>query len=88
MKQVDIFKNEGIQVIDSYERDSINNDEEWSQFIDKDNIQTPNQVSEENLDSQTYHDESIDNDTDNEWCEETERPSVVMDTLLQEPDIV
>ena len=33
----DLFKNEGIQVIDSHERDSINNDEEWSQFIDKDN---------------------------------------------------
>ena len=29
----------------------------------------------------------IDNDTDDEWCETTERSSGVMDTLLQEPDI-
>ena len=32
-------------------------------------------------------DDTIDNDTDDEWCETTEQPSGVMDTLLQEPDI-
>ena len=31
--------------------------------------------------------DTIDNDTDDEWCETTEQPSGVMDTLLQEPDI-
>ena len=31
--------------------------------------------------------DSVDNDTDDEWCEVTERPSGVVDTLLQEPDI-
>lgn len=33
-------------------------------------------------------DDSIDNDTDDEWCEETERSSGAMDTLLQEPDMI
>lgn len=33
-----------------------------------------------------YNDNS-DNDSDDEWCEETERPSGIMDTLLQEPDM-
>ncbi|CAB4033744.1 Hypothetical predicted protein, partial [Paramuricea clavata] len=31
--------------------------------------------------------DSVDNDTDDEWCEVSERPLGVMDTLLQEPDI-
>jgi hypothetical protein len=88
----DIFKNEGIQVLDNYVTDQENNDEEWSEFIDKDKTETGNLSNnlntqdQENVETQTCH-ISIDNDTDDEWCEETERPSGVMDTLLQEPDI-
>ena len=88
----DIFKNEGIQVLYNYVTDQENNDEEWSEFIDKDKTETGNLSNnlntqdQENVETQTC-DISIDNDTDDEWCEETERPSGVMDTLLQEPDI-
>ena len=32
-------------------------------------------------------DDNSDNDSDDEWCEETQRPSGIMDTLLQEPDM-
>ena len=43
---------------------------------------------QEKIESQACNDSiGIDNDTDDEWCEATERPSGVMDTLLQEPDI-
>ena len=42
--------------------------------------------SVENIETETRND-TIDNDTDDEWCETTERSSGVMDTLLQEPDI-
>jgi hypothetical protein len=89
-----IFKNEGRQVLDNYVTDQENNDEEeWSEFIDKDKTETGNLSNnlntqdQENVQTQTCY-ISIDNvnDTD-EWCEETERPSGVMDTLLQEPDI-
>ena len=40
----------------------------------------------ENAETET-RDDTIDNDTDDEWCETTEQPSGVMDTLLEEPDI-
>ena len=40
----------------------------------------------ENAETETRND-TIDNDTDDEWCETTERSSGVMDPLLQEPDI-
>ncbi|CAB4007911.1 Hypothetical predicted protein [Paramuricea clavata] len=73
--------------------DQENNDEEWSEFSDKDKTETSGNLSnnlntqdQKNVQTQTC-DISIDNDTDDEWCEETERPSGVMDTLLQEPDI-
>jgi hypothetical protein len=36
----DIFKNEGIQVLDNYVVDPGSNDEEWSEFIDKDKTET------------------------------------------------
>jgi hypothetical protein len=73
--------------------DPGSNDEEWSEFIDKDKTETPgnlpnnlNTQDQVNVQIETC-DISIDNDTDDEWCEETERPSGVMDTLLQESDI-
>jgi hypothetical protein len=91
----DIFKNEGIQVLDNYLTDPVTSDQEWSEFIDevKDKTETLGNLSN-NLNTQDQEkvetrtcDDSIDNDTDDEWCEETEQPSGVMDTLLQEPDI-
>ena len=83
----EIFKNEGIQVMDNYISNTVNNEDEWSEFISKDIKETSKNVSsEENVETETRND-TIDNDTDDEWCETTERSSGVMDTLLQEPDI-
>ena len=83
----EIFKNEGIQVIDKYISNTVNNEDEWSEFISEDINETSQNVSSvENIETETRND-TIDNDTDDEWCETTERSSGVMDTLLQEPDI-
>ena len=72
-----IFKNEGIQVLDNYVADPVINVEAWSEFVDKDSS-----LSNSNLNIQNKScNDSVDNDTDDEWCEETERPSGVMDTL-------
>ena len=83
----EIFKNEGIQVMDNYISNTVNNENEWSEFISEDiKAKSQNVSSEENVETETRND-TIDNDTDDEWCETTERSSGVMDTLLQEPDI-
>ena len=89
----EIFKNEGIQVMDNYVSNPVNKDEEWSEFITKNTKETSDNLSndlntqnQETLETRISND-SVDNDTDDEWCEVTERPSGVMDTLLQEPDI-
>ena len=83
----EIFKNEGIQVIDNYISNTVNNEDEWSEFISEDIKETSQNVSSvESMETKTRND-TIDNDTDDEWCETTERSSGVMDTLLQEPDI-
>ncbi len=71
-----------------------NNESEWSEFISKDKKETSENLST-NLSAQSQAEveatnasnDSIDNDTDDEWCETTERSSGVTDTLLQEPDI-
>ncbi len=89
-----LFKNEGIQAMDSYVPNQVdNNEDEWSEFISKDRKETSENLSV-NLNAQSQEveptnasNDSIDNDTDDEWCETTERSSGVMDTLLQEPDI-
>ena len=91
----ELFKNEGIQVIDSYVPNQVdNNEDEWSEFISKDRKETSenlsinlNAQSQEEVELTNTNNDSIDNDTDDEWCETTERSSGVMDTLLQEPDI-
>ena len=64
-----------------------------SEFISKD-IKEASQNLSINLNTQRVdnvetetRDDTIDNDTDDEWCETTEQPSGVMDTLLEEPDI-
>ena len=83
----EIFKNEGIQVIDKYISNTVNNENEWSEFISEDINETSQNVSSvQNIETEIRND-TIDNDTDDEWCETTERSSGVMDTLLQEPDI-
>ncbi len=46
-----------------------------------------NAPSQEEVESTNASNDSIENDTDDEWCEKTGRPSGVMDTLLLEPDI-
>ena len=86
----EIFKNEGIQIIDNYIiSNTVNNEDEWSKFISEDINETSQNVSSvENIETEAEtRNDSIDNDTDDEWCETTERSSGVMDTLLQEPDI-
>ena len=89
----EIFKNEGIQIMDNYVPNPVNKDEEWSEFITKNTKQIADNLSnglntqnQETVETRVSND-SVDNDTDDEWCEVTERPSGVMDTLLQEPDI-
>ena len=89
----EIFKNEGIQVMDNYVSNPVNKDEEWSEFITKNTKENSDNLSND-LNTQNHEtvetrvsNDSVDNDTDDEWCEVTERPSGVMDTLLQEPDI-
>ncbi len=89
-----LFKNEGIQVMDSYVPNQVDNEDEWSEFISKDKKETSenlsinlNAQSQEEVNATNASNDSIDNDTDDEWCETTERSSGVMDTLLQEPDI-
>ena len=64
----DIFKNEGIQVLDSYAINPVNNDnEQWSEFIQKTNMGTSgtnlSTKDQEKVQNQTCND-SIDNDTD------------------------
>ncbi len=91
----EIFKNEGIQVVNNYASNLVNiNDEEWSKFIATNTKETSDNLSND-FDSQNQEtlealqsNDTIDNDTDDEWCETTERSSGVMDTLLQELDII
>ena len=93
VRNSEIVKNEGIQVMDSYAPNIVNNDNEWSEFISKDAKETShdlsinlNTKSQEEVDTETRND-TFDNDTDDEWCKAIERSSGVMDKLLQEPDI-
>ena len=73
--------------MDNYISNAVNNENEWSEFISEDiKAKSQNVSSEENVETETHND-TIDNDTDDEWCETTERSSGVMDTVLQEPDI-
>ena len=73
--------------MDNYISNTVNNENEWSEFISEDiKAKSQNVSSEENVETETRND-TIDNDTDDEWCETTERSSGVMDTLLQGPDI-
>ena len=69
--------------MDNYASNMFNiDDEEWSQYI-----ATNTKVTKETSDETQASKDTVDNDTDDEWCETTEQSSGVMDTLLQEPDI-
>ncbi|KAL9956638.1 hypothetical protein ACROYT_G038144 [Oculina patagonica] len=91
-----LFQNEGIQVSDGWLKTLNENNEEWSEFLEKPNSKTSNTV-EEIYDTDKNQDEentfvnkndcNDDSDSDDDWSEERERPSGVMDTLLQEPDM-
>ena len=92
VRNSEIFKNEGIQVMNNYTSNTDDNEDEWSEFISEEVTNTHDLLDEfnckilEKAETVTCND-TIDNDTDDEWCETTEQPSGVMDTLLQEPDI-
>jgi len=67
-----------------------------SHFLEGQHVKSSNTVEdvyekdmiqgEQNMFLETANDNS-DNDSDDDWCEETVRPSGIMDTLLQEPDM-
>ena len=86
VRNSEIFKNEGIQVMDNYVSNTVHNEDEWSEFISEEVKNTDdlsdqfNFQSVEKAETVTCND-TIDNDTDDEWCETTEQPSGVMDTL-------
>ena len=91
VRNSEIFKNEGIQVMDNY-MSNTDNEDEWSEFISEEVKNTHDMSDEFNCKSLEKAEtvkcnDTIDNDTDDEWCETTEQSSGVMDTLLQEPDI-
>ncbi|CAB3995588.1 ATP-dependent DNA helicase PIF1 [Paramuricea clavata] len=79
--------------MNNYVSNPVNKDDEWSEFITKNTKETSdnlsNDLSTQNQDTveTRVSIDSVDNDTDDEWCEVTERPSGVMDILLQQPDI-
>ncbi len=73
----ELFKNEGIQVMDSYVPNQVdNNEDEWSEFISKDRKETSENLSinlnaqnQEEVEPTNASNDSIDNDTDDEWCD-------------------
>ena len=80
VRNSEIFKNEGIQVMDNYISNTVNNEDEWSEFITDDVTNTSkalsnnsNSQSLEKAETETRND-TLDNDTDDEWCETTEQP--------------
>ena len=96
----ELFQNEGIEVADSWLNTLDESDEVWSEFLTRHNMKSSDmeecvdQTEEKNEDNTLAKENTsnicndhCDNDSNDEWCEETEHPSGVMDTLLQEPDI-
>ena len=91
VRNSEIFIKEGIQVMNNYISNTNNNEHE-SEFNSDEVKNTQNLLDKfncqhvEKAETVTCND-TIDNDTDDEWCETNEQPSGVMDTLLQEPDV-
>ena len=96
----ELFKNEGIKVGNDW-LSTLSNSGQCSEFVDQEEIENLTQtdscedsnISNVNKDDKTadvncIDDTSDNNDSDDEWCEEKEYPSGVMDTLLEESDII
>ena len=91
-----LYQNEGVQVANSW-LDTLNENNEMLQFLERNDVESLNTVEEINkkdwnqgeqnlsVEKVEYNDNG-ENDSDDEWCEETQRPSGITDTLLQEPD--
>ncbi|KAL9974360.1 hypothetical protein ACROYT_G011384 [Oculina patagonica] len=90
----ELFKNEGIEVSDSWiDTVESNNSAEWSEFFEREvlsnvscegnneNASKSNDSSHSNRNGTAYISEN-----DDQWREVDERPSGVTDTLLQDPD--
>ena len=92
----ELFQNEGVQVADNWLNMVNEIDDVWSELLtirhnmkSSDTGEFVNQTDEKNEDNiltkektyNIYSNDHNDNDSDDEWCEETERPSGVMDTL-------
>ena len=79
VRNSEIFKNEGIQVMDNYISNTDNDEDEWSEFISEGVENTSKNLSN-NLNHQSTQEvktetsDKTDNDTDDEWCETTEQP--------------
>ena len=85
VKSSKIFQNEGIKIAGNYHESTSNTDKKWSEFLEKSTLETSKQLSNDlKLDN---HNANAEADTDDEWCEETEKPSGVMHTLLEQPDM-
>ena len=72
---------------------TVSNEDEWPECI-TDYVTNTSKALSNNSNGQSVgkqetemHNDTIGNDTDDEWCKTIEQPSGVMDTLLQEPDI-
>ena len=90
VRNSEIFKSEGIQVTNYYVN-TVNNEDldEWSEYISKDIKETSQNLSN-NLNTQSVEnaeteklDDTIDNDTYDEWCETTEQPYIHTYTLFK-----
>ena len=67
----EIFKDERIQVMDNHVSKTVNDKDEWSEFISEDIKETSQNVSSvKNVETEKRND-TIDNDTDDGWCETT-----------------
>ena len=99
----ELFKNEGVKVGDGWlnslnnsgeclefiDQGEMKNVRKIDSYRDC-NASNVNEVGKSvSANDVTCSDENVENgnDSDDEWCEETEYPSGVMDTLLQEPDM-
>ena len=90
----ELFKNEGIQVSDSWV-DAVerNNSAEWSEFVEGEvssNVCCERNNEDTSESNDAFHCNSDGtchiSENDDQWCEVDERPSGVTDTLLQDPD--
>jgi len=93
-----LFQNEGVQVAERWLNTLNENDKEMSQCIKEQNVKSSNtdegiyengknQGKQNMFAEKGNSNDNSESDSDDDWCEEIERPSGIMDTLLQEPDM-